>query len=172
MGNILIRRELPFPPGLNVGFVTGCSRRVIDSYMLRKRPPELMKSNPLPWELSVSLVDDEEIRRINKSFRNIDEPTDVLSFPQYEPEEIEEIITESVSEVVLELGDIVISLEYINRLNEGNPDLNRKSFAWMAVHSILHLFGYDHDTDDDENEMLEMEQSMLEELDEFISGVQ
>ncbi len=91
-------------------------------------------------EINVTIVDDEEIRIINKDFRNIDNSTDVLSFP---------LGTDGVYDVNPEnnakmLGDVVISIEHA--LSQG--DLYGHGFerevAYLTIHSVLHLLGYDH----------------------------
>ncbi len=171
MGNISIRREVPFPPGLNIGYVTGCAHIAVDSCIAHKRPTDFEELELVTWELSVSLVDDDEIRRINKQFRNINEPTDVLSFPQYEPEEIDEFLSSPAPFGKLILGDVVVSLEWIERESKGDYDVARRSFAWMMVHGILHLFGYDHEAADDNGKMREEESRVLLEMEDFISVV-
>ncbi len=171
MGNISIRREVPFPPSLNIGFVTGCTHIAVESCLAQKRPQEFEELELVTWELSVSLVDDNEIRKINKQFRTINEPTDVLSFPQYEPEEIDEFISSPAPFGKLILGDVVISLEWIERESKGDYEVVRRSFAWMMVHGILHLFGYDHEASDDDGRMREEESRILLEMEDFISVV-
>jgi probable rRNA maturation factor len=171
MGDIFIRRELPFPPGLNTGFVTGCFRLAIDSVLAKKQHEEMKELGPVHWELSISLVDNREIRDVNNRFRNINEATDVLSFPQYEPEELDEFLITSISFTPLVLGDVVISLEWIEEHSDANPDVIRRSFAWMAVHGVLHLFGLDHDSDMEDKRMREEETRILLEIEDFISSV-
>lgn len=172
MGNIAIRREVPFPSGLNIGFVTGCAQIAIDSCLTHMRPPDLENLEFVTWELSVSLVDDNEIRRINKQFRTVNEPTDVLSFPQYEPEDIDEFVSSPAPFGPLILGDIIISLEWIERESKSDFEIMRRSFAWMMVHGILHLFGYDHETIDDDGAMRKEESRILLEMEDFISLIE
>ena len=171
MGDIYIRRELPYPPGLNTGFVTGCARLAVDSIVNKLRSSDLDEFGFVLWELSISLVDDSEIRDINNRFRNIDEPTDVLSFPQNEPEEIKEFLETAVPIAKLVLGDVVISLEWVARKAENDSEVGRRLFAWMMIHGILHLFGFDHDSAKMETLMRKEEDRILLELEDFISGV-
>ena len=171
MGDIYIRRELPYPSGLNTGFVTGCARNIVDAVVSRIRSSELNDLGFLLWELSVSLISDKEIRDINNRFRNLDESTDVLSFPQYEPNEIDEIIRTPVPTSKVILGDIVISLEWVGREGKNDPEIARKVFARLMIHGILHLFGWDHETSKDEKMMKSEEDRILLELEDFISGV-
>ena len=99
--------------------------------------------------LSVTFTDNEGIRQLNRTHRNIDKPTDVLSFPIYEREEIADI---SPNEQVM-LGDIVISLERARAqaVEVGNDFLTE--LAFLSVHSTLHLLGYDHVLSEDEDEL-------------------
>ena len=100
-------------------------------------------------ELSVTLTDDEHIHALNKKFRGIDRPTDVLSFAFRESDEPE--ILDSQVEI---LGDIIISLERakMQAVEFGHSYLREVIF--LTVHGLLHLFGYDHI---EESERLEME---------------
>jgi probable rRNA maturation factor len=91
--------------------------------------------------LAVQLVDADEIRALNREHRNIDRPTDVLSFPVDEG---------GPSAGPRELGDVVICPEHTEDLLEA------------VVHGVLHLCGYDHERDD--GQMLEVQRRVLEEL--------
>ena len=119
------------------------------------------------FEISVMFVDDEEIRTLNKLHRNIDRSTDVLSFPMFEYDENGEIIEEYADfnkNGELLLGDIVISLEHAEAqaLEYGHSFLREVGF--LTVHSMLHLFGYDHMTKEDEEEMFSYQAEILEEM--------
>ena len=97
-------------------------------------------------EISLSFVSAEEIRRLNREYRNVDEPTDVLSFPLIDDEPV------GIPELpVLALGDIVICPEETARLH---PELTHcEAIYLMIAHSFLHLLGYDHDTEEKQAEM-------------------
>ena len=99
------------------------------------------------FEVSVLITDDEGIHQINKETREIDAPTDVLSFPILEFDEDGVMIEESgdYDGELLLLGDIVISLERAEKQAKevGNPFLTEVAF--LTVHSMLHLLGYDHE---------------------------
>ena len=91
-------------------------------------------------EVNISFVDDEEIHKLNLQFRNIDKPTDVLSFPLGENGVYD---TNPETEAKM-LGDIVISVENDNKQSiEYNHPFQRE-MAFLTVHSMLHLLGYDH----------------------------
>ncbi len=94
----------------------------------------------LPAEVNVTFVDDEEIKKLNAKFRNIDKSTDVLSFPLGE-NGVYDINPENGAKM---LGDIVISVEHaVKQAEEYNHSLKRE-IAFLTIHSMLHLLGYDH----------------------------
>ena len=111
-------------------------------------------------EVSLSFVTDEEIREINKNFRGIDKATDVLSFPQIDYDNDDEVMTNEKGEIVL--GDIIISLDTAKRqAEEYGHSLNRE-ICFLTVHSMLHLLGYDHMTEEDEKEMFDKQKAVLD----------
>lgn len=92
-------------------------------------------------EISVTFVDDEQIRKLNKEHRNLDKSTDVLSFPLGENGEYD--VNHDTGAKML--GDIVISMEHaVTQANEYGHPLQRE-IAFLTVHSLLHLLGYDHE---------------------------
>ena len=110
-------------------------------------------------EISVVFTDDEEIKEINNNFRNIDSSTDVLSFPQYEFEEEGDI--SHITDGVLILGDVIISLEHAKAQSvEFNHSLNRE-VGYLTAHSMLHLLGYDHIEDDEKARMRAKEEQIM-----------
>ena len=114
-------------------------------------------------EVSVTFVDDEGIRELNKKFRNMDKPTDVLSFPllDYEGESEEPFFDELCSN----LGDIVISLERaMAQANEFGHSFERE-VAFLTAHSMLHLLGYDHElSEEDDTDMRARQNEIMERL--------
>ena len=95
-----------------------------------------------PCEVSVSFVDNAEIRDLNKKFRGMDKSTDVLSFPLFDYEgESEE---PPVDEMLGMLGDIVLSLEQADLQAKEYGHSFEREVAFLTVHSMLHLLGYDH----------------------------
>lgn len=123
-------------------------------------------------EISVVITDNEGIRKINREYRNIDKETDVLSFPMLEYEEgyykegkidvdFEDINPETGNVV---LGDIVISLEKAKSQAEEFGHSIQREIAFLTVHSMLHLLGYDHERDEDRVIMREKEEEILNRL--------
>lgn len=112
-----------------------------------------------PCEVSVSIVDNEEIRQINGQFRNIDRPTDVLSFPLLTFAEGEVMDRNELDEVLL--GDIIISLERAREQAEEYGHSLKREIAFLTAHSMLHLLGYDHMEEDEEEEMFRRQREIL-----------
>ncbi len=109
------------------------------------------------FDISITLTDDEEIRKINSEFRNIDRATDVLSFPMLDFDEEVELF----DDVEYSLGDIVISTETaIRQAREYGHSIDRE-MAFLLCHSMLHLLGYDHIEEDDERQMNELQEEIL-----------
>ncbi len=108
-------------------------------------------------EISVTLTDNESIREINREHRDIDSATDVLSFPQYTSDELDEL--ELYEHIVL--GDIVISCERAREQAIEYGHSYTRELAFLAVHSVLHLLGYDHMNEDEEKVMCELQEYIL-----------
>ena len=122
---------------------------------------------PLKSEVSVMFTDDEEIHELNRLHRGVDRPTDVLSFPLFEYDENGDIIEDDLDfnpngEMIL--GDIVISLETASRQAQEYGHSFEREIGFLTVHSMLHLFGYDHMTPEDEEEMFGYQREILERM--------
>ena len=102
-------------------------------------------------EVSITLTNNEGIQKLNMLYRSIDKPTDVLSFPA---SEFDEELEKNHDNGALILGDIVISVEkVIEQANEYGHNIERE-IAFLTVHSVLHLLGYDHDISKDEEKLM------------------
>lgn len=110
-------------------------------------------------EISLSIVTNDEIHDINKQFRNIDSPTDVLSFPQLTFEEGEEADVNENGEIVL--GDIIISIDRAKEQAEEYGHSLKRELAFLSVHSMLHLMGYDHMVPEEEEDMFLRQKEIL-----------
>jgi probable rRNA maturation factor len=119
------------------------------------------------YEVSISFVNNEEIRSLNMEYRGIDKETDVLSFPMVEfmDEELEkededaEYIEEEIA-----LGDIVISMEKALEQSEEYRHSFNRELAFLLVHGMLHLLGYDHEEEASEGDMFEKQEMILKEM--------
>lgn len=109
-------------------------------------------------EISLTFVSNEEIRELNKEYRNKDAATDVLSFPMYDREE--QLIVDDEDELLL-LGDIIISVEKAREQALAYGHSFQRELAFLAVHGFLHLLGYDHETLADEQKMLARQEEIL-----------
>lgn len=104
-------------------------------------------------EISVTLTDNETIHQLNKEYRDVDRPTDVLSFPM--DDDGEDMV----------LGDVVISLEKAMEQAEEYGHSLEREIAFLCVHSVLHLLGYDHETgEEDEKEMFRRQEEILRKM--------
>lgn len=127
---------------------------------------------PYEVELNVILTDNQEIRLINKDYRDIDAPTDVLSFPMIDyttpsdfsglEEDEDNYFNPESGELML--GDIIVSVEKVIEQAKEYGHSNERELAFLIAHSMMHLFGYDHMEDDERIIMEEKQRNVLEEL--------
>ena len=104
-------------------------------------------------DIVITLVDDEEIHRINLEYRGVDRPTDVISFPANEGEDI--IAPPGF------LGDIIISLPRAQAQAEEYGHSLKRELSFLAIHGALHLMGYDHMEEAEAREMFAMQEDIL-----------
>lgn len=127
---------------------------------------------PYKGEVSITFVNNEEIRELNNSYRGNDVPTDVLSFPQIDfdipgdfsflRKNLESFMNLETNELIL--GDIIISVDkLIEQAKEFNHSFERE-LVFLIVHSMLHLFGYDHISQEEEKMMLDIQKEILEKV--------
>ncbi len=114
--------------------------------------------------ISITLTNPENIRNINKEYRNIDKETDVLSFPMFEKDELQAIIKDNEYEVNDVLGDIVISLDKVKEQAIEYGHSFERELAYMLVHGFYHLMGYDHIEEKDKVLMRPKEEKILQNL--------
>ena len=126
---------------------------------------------PYEAEVSLTLVDNNRIHDINKEFRDIDRPTDVLSFPMVEYddagefaflEDEDDCFNPETGELML--GDIIISLDKVEEQAISYGHSFTREYAFLIAHSMLHLMGYDHMTDDDASIMEAKQRAILDNL--------
>lgn len=114
--------------------------------------------------VNVILTNPVNIRNINREYRNVDMETDVLSFPMFIKDELEEKIEKNgfVHEDIL--GDIVVSIERVKEQAIEYGHSVEREFCYMLVHGFYHLMGYDHVDDEDKIEMRSLEEGVLTSL--------
>ena len=142
--------------------------------LLKKVVEGCLEYEDCPYEAEVSILftDDDEIRQINQEFREIDKPTDVLSFPSIEYEvpgdfsKLEEDVADCFHPETGELllGDIVISVDRAKLQAQEYGHSIEREVAFLTAHSMFHLFGYDHMEDNDRIVMEEKQNDVLDKL--------
>ena len=111
--------------------------------------------------IDITLTNPENIKKLNNEYRNIDKETDVLSFPMFEKNEIEDVKRTEYRE---SLGDIVISIERVKEQAIEYEHSFEREFAYMLVHGFYHLMGEDHIEESDKKVMREKEEYVLNRL--------
>ena len=126
--------------------------------------------------ISITLTNPEEIKTINKQYRNINKATDVLSFPMFEKEELDTMVQDSAKKDQVDdtendenqvrdiLGDIVISIQKVQEQAKEYGHSFERELSYMVVHGFYHLMGYDHMVEDDKKQMRKKEENILEKL--------
>ena len=131
-----------------------------------------LESCPYEAEVNLLLTDNENIHRINLEYRQMDRPTDVLSFPMLEyespgdfsvaEEEVSDSFNPDTGELIL--GDIIISMEKVVEQAEKYGHSEEREYAFLIAHSMLHLFGYDHMVPEEAAVMEEKQREILNSL--------
>lgn len=127
---------------------------------------------PYEAELSLLLTGNTGIRRINREYRSIDKVTDVLSFPMLEYDspsdfswaeaEVQDCFNPETGELLL--GDIIISMERMREQAKKYGHSEKREFAFLIIHSMLHLFGYDHMEASEAKKMEDRQEAILHSL--------
>ncbi|EXX91906.1 metalloprotease [Paenibacillus darwinianus] len=124
--------------------------------------------NVTEGEVALTFTNDKEIHRLNRDYRGIDRPTDVLSFAMQEETEDEPEITFEVDDESEEdplsglLGDIVISMERAKAQSEDYGHSLEREVGFLFVHGFLHLLGYDHESEAEEADMTAKQEAILQ----------
>ena len=114
--------------------------------------------------ITVTFTNPENIQSINKEYRDIDKPTDVLSFPMFQKEELDKKIEEKDFQYQDILGDIVISIPKVEEQAKEYGHSFERELSYMLVHGFYHLMGYDHMEEEDKKEMRTKEEKILKTL--------
>lgn len=145
-----------------------CWERPISEWEALIQPAVLEALRQAQWvcpaEINFLLTDDARIQELNKNYRDVNKPTNVLSFPSLEPEEISDLKEKEKSLQPIILGDVVLSFEIIRQesLNQEIPFDHH--LIHLAVHGVLHLLGFDHERDEDATVMESLEIKILSSL--------
>lgn len=126
---------------------------------------------PYETEVNVTLTDNQTIHEVNKEYRDIDRPTDVLSFPMidYDNPGDFSIVDDSMDYFDPEtgeliLGDIMISLEKVKEQAEAYGHSRQRELGFLVAHSMLHLFGYDHMVEEEAKVMEAKQREIMDDL--------
>lgn len=161
MGNIIIENELNFNlESKLIDIIKNCINVTSD-----------FEECPYEVEISVVITNNEEIKKINKEYRNINKETDVLSFPLIdydEPsdfsdiEDDEDMFNPDTGELIL--GDIILSYEKASEQAVEYGHSLEREIGFLIIHSMLHLFGYDHMTEEEETIMFNKQREILKKV--------
>ena len=145
----------------NVGlFTKPFIKRVLERALKHlNQPSELL-------EMSLSIVSPEQIQELNKSFREVDKVTDVLSFPTCDnpTRGAITVVCEDVNPEtdLVNIGDIVICMERAKEQAKEYGHSLKRELAFLSVHGLLHLLGYDHVEEEDEKQMVALQKEILD----------
>ena len=121
------------------------------------------KLNDLNFYLSITFTTPKQIHMLNKEYRNVDKETDVLSFPMFEKEELDKIVSVQQKNVIPEpIGDIVISISKVEEQAKEYGHSFERELSYMIVHGFYHIMGYDHIEEEDKIIMRPKEEKILE----------
>lgn len=125
---------------------------------IMERTKQLLKIEK-DYTFSIIFVNDAMIHEINRDYRNIDRPTDVISFAMMDSEDEYEMMEEEC-----ELGDIFISVDAIIRQAQEYGHSFDRELSFLFTHGLLHLLGYDHMQEEEEKEMFQLQDEILDEI--------
>ncbi len=126
-------------------------------YMIAMAVNAALDNRGRQGDVTVAIVDDAEIRRMNREYRGIDSPTDVLSFPAHEGFML-------LSQPDAFLGDIAISVDRARLQADEYGHSIEREMAFLTIHGMLHLLGFDHILKEDEEEMIALQDEILREM--------
>ncbi len=159
---------------LNIEYETEIKLEIDYETIISKVVDMAMDTENCPYEaeLNVILTDNEEIKNINKSYREVDAPTDVLSFPMVDYEtpadfshledNSDDYFNPETGELLL--GDIIVSVEKVTAQAQEYGHSKERELGFLIAHSMLHLFGYDHMEEEERRIMEEKQRIILDKL--------
>jgi len=144
-------------------FVEEEFRGVVNGGWVKKIVRQILKAEGVapPYEVSLVFTDSETVQQLNRDYRGVDEPTDVLAFcmlPQQEADSSFALPPDGVTR----LGEIIISYPQAVEQAKEQGHSPENEMALLIIHGILHLLGYDHEQPEEESKMREKEKELLE----------
>ena len=138
-------------------------REGVDRVRFKKLARQVLKHEGVAWPYEVGLVftDAETVRQLNRQYRGVDEPTDVLAFYMLTGKEADDSFA-LPPDGISRLGDVVISYPQAVAQAAEQGHSTERELALLVIHGILHLLGYDHEKTDDENRMRAREKELLD----------
>jgi probable rRNA maturation factor len=138
-------------------------RGVVDEGWVRKVVQNVLKAEGVahPYEVSMVFTDSETVQQLNRDYRGMDEPTDVLAFYMLLQAEGDESFFLPPDDVT-RLGEVIISYPQATEQAREQGNSPERELALLIVHGILHLLGYDHEEPEEEDEMRRREKELLE----------
>jgi probable rRNA maturation factor len=138
-------------------------RELVDGGWVKKIVRQVLKAEgvALPYEVSLVFTDSETVKQLNRDYRGVDEPTDVLAFymlPQKGSDDSFALPPDGVTR----LGEVIISYPQAAEQAKEQGHSLESELALLIIHGILHLLGYDHEKPEEESKMREMERKLLE----------
>ncbi len=121
------------------------------------RKATLLLTIPTRFTYSIVLTDSTSIQQINRDFRNIDRPTDVISFAYNDDHD-------TFNEFSDEIGDIFINLDYVEKQAKDYGHSVEREYLFLITHGLLHLLGYDHQNPSDEKVMFDLQKELLNDI--------
>jgi probable rRNA maturation factor len=138
-------------------------RALVDENWVRKIVRQVLKVEgvPSPYEVSLVFTDSETVQRLNRDYRDVDEPTDVLAFYML-PQKGTDSSFAVPPDGVTRLGEVIISYPQAVAQAREQGHSNERELALLVIHGILHLLGCDHEEPEEERNMRERERELLE----------
>lgn len=157
MIDVALLHETPWPAGYWDDLAAAAVNRTIGA-----TPHAALHTTPATIEVSIRLTSDDEVRTLNRQYRQQDKPTNVLSFPMVQPDLVDTLANTDDGEVLL--GDIVLAFETCEREAVEREVSTQDHAMHLIVHGVLHLLGYDHMTDHEAEAMEAIERDVLASL--------
>ena len=138
-------------------------REVVDEGWVRKIAQTVLKAERVapPYEVSLVFTDSETVKQLNRDYRGVDEPTDVLAFYMLSQKEADSTFA-LPPDGVTRLGEVIISYPQAVEQAREQGHATEKELALLVIHGILHLLSYDHEEPEGESKMRERERELLE----------
>ncbi|MDR3449868.1 MAG: rRNA maturation RNase YbeY [Alphaproteobacteria bacterium] len=127
----------------------------------RATQEHLPKKLRFPFAATVLLTGNAKVRQLNRNWRGMDKPTNVLSFPQFDPAQLPKL---GKSGTCVEIGDIAIAYQYVVAESKKEHKILINHVTHLVIHGLLHLFGYDHIIDKEADTMEKMETTIMQSL--------